>query len=431
MRSIDGPQWNIGSSNEKSISWIHRQPGLLREWRAEREFAFGNNLPQLRPLSLLTSMKTQPSPITLLVLCVVACFLIPAPRAVSADAQMRDTAVVIDRGLNHRTWARTVTEAQPDGTVAERLSTYVELAPGSHRFENGNWVEADPNFEVFQDGLVARRGAHQVIVTRNLSAPVGVDLLTPDGKRLVSRLLGVAYTDLSTGTSELIAEVKDCQAALLAPNRVLFANALDGPFEADVVYANALSGFEQLILLKQAPPPPANYGLNNETTLLEVWTEILSAPEPTKRPGILRQEPDAFRRAALLEPDLTDEFLDWGNMAMPVGEAFPLTANELLPPATDTALTAKSWLKLDGRTFLVEKVEYRSVVPHLNTLPQAAAVGPKKKPAEQIAAIKGIRRPFPKPKQVAANRSDPAPAQVAQASLPPRAYILDVLATSS
>ena len=102
MRSIDGPQWNIGSSNEKSISWIHRQPGLLREWRAEREFAFGNNLPQLRPLSLLTSMKTQPSPITLLVLCVVACFLIPAPRAVSADAQMRDTAVVIDRGLNHR-----------------------------------------------------------------------------------------------------------------------------------------------------------------------------------------------------------------------------------------------------------------------------------------------------------------------------------------
>jgi hypothetical protein len=167
--------------------------------------------------------------------------------------------------------------------------------------------------------------------------------------------VGVAYTDLSNGRSELIGEVKDCQATLLAPNQVLFRDGLDGPFAADVVYVNSLGGFEQLVLLKQAPPPPAAYGLNEATTLIEIWTEIVAAPEPTKRAGILRVETDPVRRAASLQPDLTDEFLDWGVMVMPVGAAFPLQGEQMNPPADGGALTAKSWLKLNGRTFLVGK----------------------------------------------------------------------------
>jgi hypothetical protein len=92
-------------------------------------------------------------------------FLACIPFGVRAQRE----GVVVDRGMNTRTWSRTISDTKSDGNVAERLATYVELAPGSHRFDNGTWVEADPSFEVFAEGLVARKGAHHVIVSRNLA----------------------------------------------------------------------------------------------------------------------------------------------------------------------------------------------------------------------------------------------------------------------
>jgi hypothetical protein len=74
---------------------------------------------------------------------------------------------------------------------------------------------------------------------------------------------------------------------------------------------------------------------------------------------------------------------------------------------------------------LVEKTEYSSIARELGNLPPAAAVAPRKRNEEQVAAIDGVRRPFPKRKQVAAVRAAAAMTELAKASLPSKAYILD------
>ena len=45
-----------------------------------------------------------------------------------------------------------------------------------------------------------------------------MDLLTPDGKRLSSRVLGISYYSPDTGESVMIAEVRPVEGKLVGPN---------------------------------------------------------------------------------------------------------------------------------------------------------------------------------------------------------------------
>ncbi len=128
----------------------------------------------------------------------------------------------------------------------------------------------------------------------------------------------------------------------------------------------------------------------------------------------------------MVEPDLTDEFLDFGAMCMVQGAAFPLGVKRLGEWDQPGTVSGKSWLHLDGRTFLVEKVDYTAIKDQLDRLPKTAAAVPKRK-AEQLMAARpegGIQRPFPAAKkQVAAKASKPI--QMARASLLQKGFVLD------
>src|SRR5262249_43905199 len=147
-------------------------------------------------------------------------------------------------------------------------------------FSNGQWIPASDVVEIFPDGAVARHGQHQVIWSPNLNTQGAFDLSMPDGQRLRSQVVGIAYTDAASGKSTLIAELKDCIGEV-AGSQILYRDALNGPFSADVRYTYTLAGVEQDIVLHQSPPPPSDYGLNPATTRLEVWSEFLSPPVPT------------------------------------------------------------------------------------------------------------------------------------------------------
>ena len=219
---------------------------------------------------------------------------------------------------------------------------------------------------------MARQGQHQVIFAANLNTVGALDLVGPDGRRFRSHVLGLAFTDAASGQSVLIAEVKDCQGAVLPPNQVFYLDAFAGDCRADVRYTYTLGGFEQDIILQEAPPSPAEWGLDPETTRLEVWTEFVEAPEPAIQQVVLRFETDPVKRQTMAEPDLIDEHLDFGVMKIGSGAAFPLGEEGLF--GEGSVPTGKSWTQAEGRRFLIEKVEYGAILPSLQMLPQAAAV---------------------------------------------------------
>jgi len=314
--------------------------------------------------------------------------------ALTVSAQV---PVITERGPHHRVWERTITETRPDGTVAERKSSYTELATGLHyKNDRGEWTESKEEIEIFQGAAAARQGQHQVIFAANLHSQGAIDLATPDGKRFRSHILGLAYTDADSGRSVMIAETKDSIGAVLPPNQVIYQGALDGDCLADVRYTYTKSAFEQDVLILTAPPPPEAYGLNGATTRAEVWTEFIEIPEGTMTPVVLKQENDPVARQQMAEPDLIDQRLDFGVMKFEAGHAFPLDGND---PFDDAGVaTGKSLERIDGRVFLIEKVDYRDIRGQLQALPQQAAAGPRRKAVDPVTGRKMFASLLPAPK---------------------------------
>jgi hypothetical protein len=308
--------------------------------------------------------------------------------ALSALAQERKAEpaadalpAIVERGPHHRVIQRTVSERDANGRTIQRLASYTELATGLHYLnERGEWTESREEIEIFDGAAVARQGQHQIIFAANLNSVGAIDLLDPSGQRFRSHVLGLAYTDAATGRSVMIAEAADCTGAVLPPNQVIYQNALAGDgVLADVRYTYTLGAFEQDVILLTAPPPPSAYGLADESSRLEVWTEFVELPEGTATPVVLKQESDAAARARMAEPDLADYRLDFGVMKMEQGHAFPL--GDADPFSGDTVPTGKSMERLDGRVFLVEKADYADIRQHLAPLPkQAAATRPINQP---------------------------------------------------
>ena len=127
---------------------------------------------------------------------------------------------------------------------------------------------------------------------------------TPDGKRLSSHVLGLCYFDAATGTNVLIAEVTNCVGKILPPNQVIYENAFDA-LKASVRYTYTRGGFEQDIILLEAPASPEAYGLNPATTRLVVMTEFLNPPQPTLRESVATDTSGG---------PLQDDTLDFGVM---------------------------------------------------------------------------------------------------------------------
>ena len=294
--------------------------------------------------------------------------------AVGQGTKGDDELRITERGPHHRVIERTITELLPDGTVRERLSSYTELATGLHyQNERGDWLESREEIEILNGVAVARQGPIQAIFAANANSPGVIDLLAPDGKRF-----RMFYTDYASGKTVALAEIKDSTGELTAPNQVTYPDAFDGDCVADCRYTYTKAGFEQDVILRTAPPSPAEWGLNPETTRLEVFTEFIEAPEAKVTSVVLKQEGDAVARRFMKEPDLVDQRLDFGGMTFGQGQAFPLGA-EADAFNDATVQTGKSLENINGRRILIEKVDYPAVREHLGRLPKSASLNKDRK----------------------------------------------------
>ncbi len=270
---------------------------------------------------------------------------------------------VLARGAHHRV-------VRVDG------ATYTELAAGLHYFRDGRWQETREKFVVVDGQAVAAHGPHQVFLAANLRSAGSVTLVDCRGQRWRGHPLGLAYTDAATGRSVLLAELQDCQGVVVPPNQVLYSAALKGDCAADVRFTYTRRGFEQDVILREAPPSPSEWGLDPDTTRLEVLTEFIELPPHQRFDSRVRSEADRVRARQMAEPDLVDQHLDFGGLHLGPGWAFPDLAGQRGAPHRAGVPTGKSLEAMEGRTFLIEKVDYRFIRHWLSALPGAGGARP-------------------------------------------------------
>jgi len=287
---------------------------------------------------------------------------VSAQPAAPLPATPADTPyAVVERGPHHRVWERVTYELGPSGQAVPRVHRYQELATGMHyKDANGQWVETKEQINILPDGTAsATQGQHQAYFPGDINQGV-IHLVTPDGQHLTSRPLGIGYDD---GThTVLLSQLKDSTGQVVNNNQVVYPDCFTG-LKADLLYTYKQGSFEQDAILHEQPPDPASLGLNPATTKLQVLTEFFNGPKPKVKTHPVKKA-----------NGISDTALYFGNTIMGRGRAFLFGDGSSQPqPSRHDVLAYKSWVEVQGRTFLIEEVPLTQAMLELQTLPKTSS----------------------------------------------------------
>lgn len=294
----------------------------------------------------------------------------------SAPPPLRE---IIARGPHQRTW-QTVRQVQVDDQTILTTNTYQELANGiCYPGPNGEYLDSQEVISIANGYGVATQGLHQVIFSPSITDSPTVDY-NALGNRFQSRLLGLAYFDRASGKSAMVSLTQQ-SIGTVDSNTVTYASAFTNGISADVVYVYRRGSFEQNILLRAQLPSPSLFEIDPRTCRIQVWTEMLDAPEPdATTTNYIYQEADPTLRQSYAEPDFKDQFLSWTTMHIPRGKCFVLDSEAIRQAGIDVDQeipVGKEWSRAvdpdtgQARLFLIESVEFALIKPLLDTLPTA------------------------------------------------------------
>lgn len=298
-----------------------------------------------------------------LMLATVATAANPSRPGVDAKfAQPQERWEITKKGPHSQVvrWLRPLLD--PEGHWSVVTNQFVQMETGlNYLSAAGLWEPSRCEIEVSdQGGAMAGRGQHKVWFSGQFNTGSSIEMTMPDGQRLVSHVQGLAYYDSAQDKSVMIAEVHDSEAWLYPPNQILYPDAFES-VEADVRYTYTKSGLEQDIILREAPPSPEKFGMNPDTTRLEVWTEFIHPPEPRRV---------SHRVAATSTGGATgsvwDEELNFGAMHIGCGKTFLVGNDE-----KNLAQISRQWMANGERRFLVEAVQLPEIQTSLEILPPA------------------------------------------------------------
>lgn len=270
--------------------------------------------------------------------------------------------MILERGPDHRV-VEWYSEIRDDsGTPLTLTNRYTEVATGLHFLDaRGEWQDTVASFEAVPNGWVAARGPHQVALSTDISVPGSVTVVTSDGVTLRNTPTLLAYVDRTTGQEVRLADLQSSRGELIAPGTVLYANAFDS-VSADVRAVYTPAGFECDVIVRAALPSPAEFGLNPDTTDLAVFTEFFETqPTDVKQFEIPLSERESS----------ADTLLGFGSMRMDRGKAFVLPGD-----AGRQLRVRKSWEQREGRSFLLERTDWRELEPWIRELPEAGTKSP-------------------------------------------------------
>ena len=316
--------------------------------------------------------------------------------------------VIVQQDANSQVWRRVDYETLPSGKTVPHIHQYTELATGLNHLVNGQWVASKEEIDISPDGnsAAATNGQHQVYFPGDIAQGV-IELVTPDGKQLQSRPIGLSYDDGSN--TVLIAILTNSPGYLFSANQVIYPNAFTG-VQADLLYTYTKAGFEQDIILRAQPPTPESFGLNPQTARLQVLTEFFNPPQPTVSATTVSTDAG----------DLTDDNLDFGTMQMGRGNAFLLGTN------SPSVAVKQQWVLAGGRQLLVEEVPVMSIADELSQLPLPQTASIKASPPLDVVSIKRLL-----PAKRLATVPDRQLVRVAQAVPPSQGLVLDYLTINS
>ena len=306
------------------------------------------------------------------------------------------------RGPNNSVSQWQTYEPMPNGTFATHTHTYTTLSSGLNYEDptTGQWSPAQEKIESFSGGAIVRHCQHQIIFANELNSPGAIDMQTPDGKRLRSNILGLFYSDPTTGQAVQIAQLQDSEGELIGDNEdeVLYPNAFQG-VTADVLYKNRVDGMEQNVIIKQQLASPESFGMKSETVYLEVLTEFLSPPEAS-----------VTDLETVAQGEDPDQAVSWGTTSLGRGKAFIFGSEDNPAPVT------KRYINAGGRHFLQERIRLRDILPSLSQLPEQASN------ARRLPGMASTHFKFPK---APATKSAARPIRLAPGSVPDKGYVLD------
>ncbi len=276
--------------------------------------------------------------------------------AQQADSSRRSSNFsVAERGDDFSVHKAIDDHAARNGKGRQQPRSFTTLATGMNvRSPNGELAAADPAIQKHANGAAALNAKHKVTFLPNIADKDGaIDLVAPDGGRFLSRPLCISYYDTRSGKSVLIAEIKDAIGSFVpGDTHVRYADCFTD-FKCDLIYENRLAGMEQNLLIREQPPAPSDFGLNNGTTKLQLLTEFFNPPKPVH---VKRQRKGR-------EYDFALKFAE---MTIVPGKAFLTEQNQA---QTDSTPVDKHWQKLEGRDFLIEEVDYSAISAALSHLP--------------------------------------------------------------
>jgi hypothetical protein len=176
------------------------------------------------------------------------------------------------------------TSSAQHGMVTAITNHYTTVAVGMNvQQPDGTFLPASTEIEVQEDGSgIAKKTRHKLVLRADILDGNGLIDFTgpaPDNIRFVTRPLCISYWDRATGKSVLIGEFKRT-IGKIAPggNKIVYEDCC-ADFKCNLIVQNTLAGVESWLEILEPPAPPSQYGLNNNSTRLELITEFLKAPQ--------------------------------------------------------------------------------------------------------------------------------------------------------
>jgi len=289
---------------------------------------------------------------------------------------------VSHRNAHLSIYQRITARTNAAGRLCCQTNTFTTLATGLSYFDEvtQRWLPSRPEWQVYPDGIVAQYGRAKVVLATNLNLSGSVDVLGPNGIRLISNPVGLGLWDPVDGKHTLLSEIKDCAPQRgAATNEIVFRDCFQG-LRGSIRYLVTRAGFHQHVVLEQSLTLPPGF---SDKTRLECYTEF--APEtvmPRAKRRVLRAEQDPLTRAGMAEPDFTDDELGFGSLSMRAGTVFELGSTN----GSRAVRVGKKFEVVNGRPVLTESVEFKLLEPMLARL----AAGPAS--TSGGLAVNGSRR---------------------------------------
>lgn len=254
------------------------------------------------------------------------------------------------------------TAAPKKEVIAEKSSLTESNGPAMTDLGIGASSMVKQEIRLENDSAVADYGLQKVHFPAEITeAPITIT--TPDGRKLQCRATFLALYDANSGQSLLLGEVKKSIGELVGDNTVIYPNAFD-TIGADIRYRYTKYSLEQDIILHEAVKLPKEF--QSENVRLEVWSEWIDSTPDAKETQTIDLRPlDTVGKQATVAN--TDEQLKFGAARIGDGFAFGIQSE------MDKTPVAKMFGRIEGRDWLIERVDYTALKTKLEQLPKSQA----------------------------------------------------------